>query len=324
MSYSIDDIAFTAEHLVRPECVLATRAGHLYVADFRGGVSHITPTGEQYFYGGGDVAGYGQLKPNGIALLADGSFLVAHLGDEKGGVFRVYRDNRIEPYVTHIAGEHLPPSNFIYLDKQGRLWLTVSTRHTPRAAAYRSDIKDGFIAVIEDGQARIVADNIGYTNEVFVTPDGMQLYVNATFSRELLRYDITADNQLENAKVISQFEAGVYPDGLTMDSQGYLWIVSIVSNRLIRLNPATGQYQIMLQDVDIDHLNWVEQAYQQHAMGRPHLDQVKAKRLSNISSLAFSGENLSRMVFGCLLGAKLAYIDTEFSGIAPAHWHFDD
>lgn len=321
---SIDNITFIGSDLVRPECVLATKAGNLYVSDFRGGVTQISPRGDTTFFGGGEVEGFGQLKPNGICLLPDGDFLIAHLGDTQGGVFKVNRNNSIQPWLTELDGEPLPPCNFIYLDHQGRFWLTVSTRKIPRAAGYRSDVKDGFIVVIDKQGARIVADNIGYTNEVYVTPDGKQLYVNATFSRETLCYDIDDNNALQNQRIIAKHGMGIYPDGLTMDTEGQLWITSIVSNSVVRVNPETGDSTLMLQDVDQTHLQWVEEAYKTHSMGRPHLDNVKSESLKNISSLAFSGESLSTLSMGCLLGDNIAKIKSNYSGLVPSHWHFDD
>ena len=321
---SLDQITFHGQGLVRPECVLATQAGNIYTSDFRGGISQITPNGECHFFGGIEIDGVGLLKPNGICLLPDGSFLAAHLGDTTGGVYRVERNNNITPWVTELDGIPLPPSNFIYLDHQGRFWLTISTRQIPRAKGYLKDISDGFIVLIDQNGARIVADNIGYTNEVYVPPSGDKLYVNATFTRETLAFDITDTNQLTNRQVIASYDAGIYPDGLTMDEQGQLWITSIVSNSVVKVNPQTHQTSLILQDVDQAHLRWVEQAYQDNEMGRPHLDNVHSKVLKNISSLAFSGDNLSTMVLGCLLGDAIASITTKVNGIAPAHWHFDD
>lgn len=324
MSIALDSLQFIGKNLVRPECVLTTRAGHIYASDFRGGVSQITPTGECLFYGGETVPGIGLLKPNGICLLDDGSFLVAHLGDTQGGIFRIERNGNTAPFLTEINGKPLPPSNFIYLDHQGRLWFTVSTRLCPRADAYRSDIADGFIGVIDERGACIVADNIGYTNEVFVTTDGNTLYANATFARETLRFDIDNDNRLQHRKVIARHGKGIYPDGLTMDTQGKLWITSIVSNSLLCLDPQSGETTLELQDVDPNHLDWVEEAYSRHAIGRPHLDVVKSARLQNISSLAFGGAKLDQLYLGCLLGDAIATHPSHTQGLAPAHWDFDD
>ncbi len=82
--------------MVRPECVLATATGDLFTADWRGGVAHICPDGSQSLYAGQSVDGE-PLKPNGIAMLADGSFLLADLGAERRGVFRLQRDGQTSP-----------------------------------------------------------------------------------------------------------------------------------------------------------------------------------------------------------------------------------
>lgn len=324
MSLNLNEVEFIGTDLVRPECVLVTAAGNKYVSDFRGGVTQIAPNGACTFFGGEEIDGIGLLKPNGICLLPDGSFLVAHLGDTQGGVYKVNRDNRIEPYLTEIDGEAIPPSNFIYLDHQGRLWLTVSTRTIPRAAAYRSDVEDGYIALIDKQGARIVADGIGYTNEVYIPPSGEVLYANATFARETLAYDIDVDGELSNRRTVASYGRGIYPDGLTMDTEGQLWITSIVSNSVLRVNPESGESEVFLQDVDQAHLTWVEKAYLEHRMGRAQLDQVKSKRLKNMSSLAFGGERLNIAYMGCLLGQELAQIQTKYHGHQPAHWHVDD
>ncbi len=319
----LENFTFIGTGLVRPECVLVTAAENIYVSDFRGGVTQINKQGEQFFYGGGELPDIGVLKPNGFALLKDGTFVVAHLGDTRGGFYRVERNNKITPFLTELNGQPIPPSNFVLLDHQDRLWFTVSTRQMPRAAAYRSDVADGFIAVMDEKGARIVADNIGYTNEVYVTPDGKTLYVNATFARELIRFDIAEDNSLVNKKLITKFGRGIYPDGLTMDTEGYLWITSIVSNSVVRVNPNTGHYTLELQDCDQPHLDWVEQAYIDNCMGRPHLDQIKSNRLRNISSLAFGGADKRGIYLGCLIGDSIAVKRDNYQGVAPAHWHFD-
>ena len=76
---NLDILSSVGFGLVRPECVLATIAGDVYTADWRGGVCHLRPDATQQLYLGVAPDGI-ELKPNGIALLRDGSFLVTHLG----------------------------------------------------------------------------------------------------------------------------------------------------------------------------------------------------------------------------------------------------
>lgn len=312
--------AWLGQGLVRPECVLATARGDLFTADWRSGVAHLRADGSQTFYAAQPIDGE-VLKPNGIALRKDGSFLLAHLGNELGGVFSLARDGSTQPVLTEVEGHLLPPSNFPLEDAQGRLWLSVSTRMKPRALGYRNTCNDGFIVCMDQRGARIVADGLGYTNEMAFDPTGRWLYVNETFTRQLSRFALHPDGSLGGRQLVTEFGVGSYPDGMAFDTEGNLWVVSIVSNRVIKVSQ-DGSQHILLQDVDLDHLAWVEQAYQSHSMGRSHLDGVKSKELRNISSLAFGGSDLRTGYLGCLLGDCLAVIDMPTSGHPPIHWHY--
>jgi len=305
---------------VRPECVLATAHGDLYSADWRGGVAHRLPDGTQRLYSGRLPGGAG-LRPNGIALLADGSFLIAHLGAEQGGVYRLMRDGRVEPWLLEVAGEALPPTNFVLRDAAGRTWVTVSTRLVPRALGYRRSCNDGFIACVQpDGRAAVVADGLGYTNEVALHPGGAWLYVNETFARRLSRFSLRSNGSLGARETVTEFGPGTFPDGLAFDEAGHAWVVSIVSNRLIRVAP-DGSQTLWLEDADAEHLAWVEAAYEAAQMGRPHLDGVRSQVLRNISSIAFAGPQRRTAVLGCLLGDSLATLALPVAGAVPAHWN---
>lgn len=310
--------------LVRPECVLATAKGDLYTADWRSGVAHTRHDGSQGFYAAQPVDGE-VLKPNGIALRKDGSFLLAHLGDKQGGVFSLQRDGSTRPVLTEIDGIALPPSNYPLEDAQGRLWLTVSTRLQPRSLGYNSKCSDGFIVCMDDPNepksARIAADGLGYTNEIAFHPNGQWLYVNETFTRRLSRFPLLSSGSLGPKQIVTEFGAGTYPDGMAFDAEGNVWIVSIVSNRVICVT-SSGKQVLMFEDVDAEHLAWVEQAYQAGSMGRPHLDGVKSSQLRNISSLAFGGTDLRTGYLGCLLGDRLATLRMPVAGHPPIHWNY--
>jgi sugar lactone lactonase YvrE len=315
---SIASLGFIGHDLVRPECVLATAAGDLYSADWRGGVAHIRPDGSQVLYAGPGPDGLA-LKPNGIALLRDGSFLVTHLGADDGGVFRLQRDGRVEPWLQAVDGLDLPPTNFVVEDARGRFWVTVSTRLQPRSLGYRPTCNDGFIVRVDERGAAVVADGLGYTNEVAVHPSGRWLYVNETFARRLSRFALHADGSLGTKEVVTEFGPGTFPDGLAFDEEDHAWVVSIVSNRLIRVAPG-GAQTLWLEDAEAAHLAWVEAAFQAGEMDRPHLDGSPARVLRNISSIAFIGADRRAAVLGCLLGDQLATLRLPVAGVAPTHW----
>jgi len=315
--------------LSRPECAIAHSSGLLSVPCWsgNGGVSIINAQGETRHILGkipdslATWLGQG-LKPNGIALEENGCFLLAHLGDDRGGVFRLRSDGAVEPVVLTVAGEPMPPTNYVVKDFNGRLWITVSTRKSPRSLDYRPTANTGFIAVCNPGDtdARIVADGLGYTNECVIDDTRGCVFVNETFAQKLTRFQLKDDASLHTPEVLTTFGPGTFPDGLALDSEGDLWVTSIVSNRVIRV-AKDGKQTLLMEDCDSEHVDKVANAFASGVMGRPHLDNVKSHSLQNISNLAFGGTGLSKAYLGNLLGDAIPWIDMPVPGAPMPHWN---
>lgn len=323
MQLSPTDLRFHGTGLRRPECVLAHASGLVFAADWSGGggVAILDPcSGAVTRLRADDAAG---LRPNGIMLEPGGSFLLAHLGDETGGVFRLFADGRHEPVLTQVDGAPLPPTNFVTTDGAGRLYITVSTRHMPRHRAARADVRDGFIVMQPPGgPPRIVADGLGYTNECAFDAAARFLYVNETFVRETSRFPVATDGTLGPRELVARYGRGQFPDGLALDADGAFWITSIVSNSVLRLSP-DGSLEPILEDANPSRVEAVERAYAAGRLGRAELDLPHAGPLKNISSLAFGGPDLTTAYLGCLLGDAVASFTAPVAGAEPPHWRAD-
>jgi sugar lactone lactonase YvrE len=315
----LSEVNFLGAGLNRPECLLCTSNGDIYSADGRGGVARSRAFGPQALYQA--AGGAEAIRPNGIALQRDGSFLVTNLNDA-GGLFRLDRDGRLNEVLREVDGIDLPATNFVLIDDRGRVWVTVSTRQTPRALGYRRDLADGFIVLIDGKKARIVADGLGYANELQLDRRGEHLFVAETFGRRLTRFRIGRFGTLSDPTVIAGFGAGTFPDGLAMDIEDHLWVTSPVSNRIIRVAP-DGAQTLILEDSDPGHLAAVEAAYESGSLGREHLDRARSQKLRNLSSLAFGGRNLRTAFLGNLLGERIAFFRAPVMGRPPVHWHFN-
>lgn len=318
----LEALSFVGSGLSRPECLVTHRCGLIFAADWTGtgGVSVIAPDGAvSRILARADGR---SLRPNGIALEPGGSFLVAHLGADDGGLFRLHPDGRVEDVAVHIGDTAIPPSNFPLRDSRSRIWLTVSTRVSPRANDYRPTAQTGFIALIENGVARIVANGLGYANECTLSADEQHLFVNETFARRLTRFDVAANGDLSNRTTVATFGAGSFPDGVVLDSQGTAWVTSIVSNRVLTVS-LNGMISTVLEDSDPQHLADVEVAFQSASMGRSHLDGAKSRVLRNISSLAFGGPALRTAYLGCLLDDRIPFFEASATGALPRHFDFD-
>ncbi|MEO8133840.1 MAG: SMP-30/gluconolactonase/LRE family protein [Betaproteobacteria bacterium] len=317
----LDAVEFVGSRLARPECVLCTSAGDVFAADRRGGVSHIMPDGTQRIYAGGTFDLSGPLLTNGVALDRDGSFLVTHLAEGEGGVFRLHRDGRLLPVLRDVDGIELHVTNFVLLDTRDRLWITISTRHCPRIKSFRPGVDDGYIVLLDQHGARIVADGLGFTNECRIDPSGKWLYVNETYSRRLTRFRLAEDGGLSQRETVMEFGPGDFPDGLAFDVEGGLWVTCILSNRLIRIG-ADGKPAVLLDDSNADHIQEVERAYQTGTLDRALLDRKAWTTLAHISSIAFAGPRLDMAYLGVLLSDRLPRIPMPVRGVRPVHWEW--
>lgn len=312
-------VSLFGERFMRPECVLATRGGHLYASDARGGVYHRDPAGRRRVFAGASLDLSGPLHPNGIALNRDGSFVVAHLGSDTGGVYRLDRAGGLAPILQHIDGKDLTATNFVLVDRDERLWVTISTRHRPRMSAFRPDVADGYIILIDGAGARIVADGIGFANELRVDHERKLLYIVETYAKRLSRFRVGEDGSLSGRETVAEFEAGEFPDGLALDSEGGVWVTCIVANRIIRIGPDGGR-MVMLDDCDKAYCDEVETAYRAGRMEKAHIDRTASTTLGNVSSLAFAGPDLRTVYCGVLLRDKLPCFTSPIPGAPMAHW----
>ena len=325
-SFQLDlgQVDFIGTDLMRPECVLATRGGHLYASDWRGGVAHLSPDGTQRFIGCAPSRAEARLMPNGIALLRDHSLLVANLGDE-GGVWRLFPDGHYEPWLTEVSGQRLPAVNFVWLDDQERVWMTVMFRSHPGAGQhkFRADLGDGYV-ILADGveqpqSARVVAEGLFTPNECRIALDGKSLVVNETFSNRVVRYALRPDGSLGARDVLAQFDEDTLPDGLTLDVEGGMWVTGIAANRFVRVMP-DGSWTQLSQDVNPDHMRAVREAIRDGTLDRALLYSNPATVLPNITSVAFGGDDLRIAYVGSVSGRSIARFHAPVAGVPPVHW----
>ena len=315
---SFEDLRVVADGMEKPECALALSNGRIVTGHGAGGYSVIEPDGKvRHVMIQGEKRKY---VPNGIALAETGKVLFADLGAQDGGIFSIDGNGKLEAVITELEGKPLPPSNFVVNDKEGRLWFTVSTRQRPRSVAWNHEISDGFIAVIDSAGARIVADGLGYTNEVVFSPDGKWVYVNETYSQRTSRFRLLDNAALGEKEVVASYGGADLPDGISFDAHGGAWVTCIASNRLIVLRP-DGTQQAVLEDTDPDHAASVIQKIKTKTLMPPDMSTAGRTRLGNISSLAFGGPDRKTAYLGCLLDTRIRAFDCPVAGLAPIHWN---
>jgi len=319
---SDSDFTFIGTGLARPECVVATRKGDLYASHAAdgGGITRIAADGtaERFLATSGDIpAGF---IPNGYSLMPDGSFLIANVGDE-GGVYRLSRDGVLTAYLTDVDGRALPATNFANRDERGRIWISVSTWLFNRDEAFKKDHADGFVILVDDKGARIVADGIGFTNENKVDPSGRWLYVHETMGRSICRFEIGAGDALGPRETVAEYGEAIFPDGFEFDAEGGIWCTSVVSNRIVRVAPDGTQHTVF-DGGNTDLCDRAEAAYQDDTYTRALLNEGHDNILGNCASIGFGGPDLKTCYIGSLGSDRIASFRSPVAGAVPPHWEF--
>jgi gluconolactonase len=218
--------------LGRPECVVAEPDGTLWISDNRGALTRIGADGSQRLIGEQNGV------PNGFALAADGTFLVADI--EGGTVFRVDRDGNRSAVLDEFEGDRIGAVNYVYLDHAERMWVPVSTRVLPRFDALETPTPDGFVLLVDGSGVRKVADGLHFTNEVRLHQG--HLYVVETTAGCVTRFAADEDGTLSGRETYGP--APIFPgamiDGIAFDAEGNLWLTEITRNGLHVITPDGG------------------------------------------------------------------------------------
>lgn len=96
-----------------------------------------------------------------------------------------------------------------------------------------------------DGKVKQLADKMGTTNGIDVSPDGKTLYVNESAQRNVWAFDIVADG-LANKRLVKKFDDFGF-DGMRCDVDGNLYIARYGKGTVVKMSPK-GE---ILKEIDV-------------------------------------------------------------------------
>ncbi|MEQ7873117.1 SMP-30/gluconolactonase/LRE family protein [Sphingomonas sp. ASV193] len=173
------------------------------------------------------------------------------------------------------------------VDPAGRLW-TGTKDDTDRAAI------GALYRIMPDLSVEQVDAHYGVTNGPTFSPDGRTLYHTDSAARRVYAFDLDAHGAVRDRRLWLQFEeAWGYPDGMTTDAEGCLWIAHWGGARVSRFSPR-GE--------------WLRSI---------------ALPVSNVTSCCFAGGALDRLFVTTAMideepdSGALFEVDAGVSGIAP-------
>lgn len=313
------DLGHVAVGVKRPECVLALSDGQVVCSHGDGGYSVAGRDGSLRHVVRANSGGR-RFLPNGIALGLRGEVLFAHLGVNDGGVFSISGSGDVEALIESIEGRPMPPTNFVSVSETGGIWFTVSTRQIPRSLAWNRLVADGFIGYHDSRGTRILADGMGYTNEIAFSPDGKWVYANETYAQRVTRFELKADGSLGEKEIVAQLGGADLPDGLTIDAHDGLWVTCIGSNRLLVIRP-DGEIQVILDEPDEAHSKKVARGIELANLTWEDMQGPPGDApLGNVSSLAFGGPGQKTGYLGSLTSDRIWTFDSPVAGARTSNY----
>ena len=186
-------------------------------------------------------------------------------------LFRSMAISAIHDPEPHFPGNRMNDGK---ADRHGAIWCgTMDMREEhARGSLYRLD---------PDGQCQVMDGDYMVPNGPAFSPCGRWLYHSDTARRTIFRFELSPDGLTGKHTFIRFAEADGYPDGMTTDAEGFLWVAHWDGGRISRFAP-DGRLDLTIP--------------------------LPAKRITN---LCFAGDGLDRMFVS---SASTGLPETEFDG----------
>ncbi len=120
--------------------------------------------------------------------------------------------------------------NDITTDPQGRIFAGTIENTRKKAKLYRIE---------KNKEPVLVLDKIGLSNGMTFSLDTEHFYHTDTHKRSITRFDYSnGTGEISNPQIFYQGDLkNGFPDGITMDRDGFLWVACWGASQIIRINP---------------------------------------------------------------------------------------
>jgi sugar lactone lactonase YvrE len=172
-----------------------------------------------------------------IAKKSSGGFIV-------GGEDGVYTFNEVTGAVTPFCK---PESNIPHnrmndgaCDPQGRFWIGSMMQNIgPNGEDLDISADSGdLFRVSPKGQSKKMEDSIGVSNGPCWSPDGNIFYFSDSKKQVIYAYDFDGNaGNISNRRVLNDTKDHGYPDGATVDAEGYVWSARWEGSCVLRIDP---------------------------------------------------------------------------------------
>ena len=222
-----DEGGFT-EGIEGPAC---DARGNIYAVNFarQQTIGKVTPDGKATVY----VELPGKSVGNGIRFAPDGIMFVAdYVGHN---VLRIDPATRAITVFAH--SDQMNQPNDLAIASDGTLYASDPDWKEKTGQLWRID---------KDGSVKRIAEKLGTSNGIEVSPDGKTLYVNESVQRNVWVFTIGAEGNLTDKRLLKKFDDHGF-DGMRCDIDGNLYITRHGKGTVVKLSP-TGE---VLREIDV-------------------------------------------------------------------------
>jgi sugar lactone lactonase YvrE len=201
------------------------KAGNLYVVNFQkdGTIGLVKPDGKVELYATlpeGSTANSIQIDSKGCMFLAD---FTGH------NVLKL--DPKTKEVSVHAHNEKFNQPNDLCINKKDQLFASDPNWKQSTGQIWRID---------PDGKTTLVAEGMGTTNGIELSPDEKILYVNESVQRKVWAFDVDASGNLSNKRLFAEFPDHGF-DGMKCDKEGNLYITRYGKGTIVVLSPGGKQ-----------------------------------------------------------------------------------
>jgi gluconolactonase len=203
-----------------PECVAFDRQGDLWAGGEAGQIYRVSADRKVR-----QVAALGGFCAGLAFSPADELFVC----NPQHGIVRVAPSGDFSVFATRAGDHKLACPNYGLFDTAGNYYVTDSGQFRKR---------NGYLLRFRpDGQGTVLSGPFGYANGLALSADGRNLFMVESDTDSVLRFEIGLDGGVGEPRVYAT-ECGRFPDGLTLDAQGNLYVCCYASDEIWRINPA--------------------------------------------------------------------------------------
>lgn len=172
----------------------------------------------EQFFSGEQVGGF-TIQEDGALLL----FLAR-------GAIKHWQNGNLTTLIDEIPAERESRFNDVIADPEGRVFCGSMPGPNGPGRLYRLDC---------DGTLTVVLEGIGCSNGMGFTPDRRGMYYTDSAACTITRFDYDqSSGTISNGRVFAHNHAADgFPDGMTVDADGFVWSARWDGNRLVRYTP---------------------------------------------------------------------------------------